>query len=92
MKKIAALFLCICMMLSLVACGGAGDTTAATAANATGSTETIAARPVGGVFMAGFGRVDITPKESVPMASYGDDRERLSTGLYSYLEARAVVV
>ena len=78
MKKIFAILLTVCMLLGLVACGGAAaeeaQTTAAPAAT----------------FMAGFGMVDITPKESVPLASYGDDR--MSEGLYSKLEARAVVL
>ncbi|MBR4889652.1 MAG: neutral/alkaline non-lysosomal ceramidase N-terminal domain-containing protein, partial [Clostridia bacterium] len=92
MKKLFALFLCACMILSLVAGGGSDGADAVTVVNTTGNAENTDTQIAGGVFMAGFGRVDITPKESVPMASYGDDRERLSTGLYSYLEARAVVV
>ena len=36
-------------------------------------------------FLAGFGVANITPEDSVPMASYGD--LRFSDGLYSYLEA-----
>jgi len=78
MKKLLAIILTACLVLGLVACGSSSA--------AGGETEASS----GGKFMAGFGMQDITPKDSVPLASYGDDR--MSTGLYSKLEARAVVV
>ena len=84
MKRILSLILALCMLLALAACGGSEDAPAGTDGNkADGGSK-------GGTFMAGFGMVDITPKDSVPLASYGDDR--MSEGLYSKLEARAVVV
>lgn len=43
-------------------------------------------------FLAGFGVVDITPEESVPLTSYGDDLRRFSEGKFSDLEARALAV
>lgn len=45
-----------------------------------------------GQFLAGFGKTDITPEESVPMASYGDDLRRFSEGKYSNLDARALAI
>ena len=83
MKKLITLLLIACMVLGLVACGSSSG------AEATGGE---AGGEAGAVFMAGFGMKDITPKESVPMASYGDDKDRWSEGLLSYLEARAVVL
>ena len=80
MKKMLSLILAIFMLLSLVACGSSGGA-------AGGETEAPKA-----VFMAGFGMQDITPAEPVPMASYGDSRDRISTGLYSKLEARCVAL
>ena len=82
MKKLFACILVCCMVLGLVACGSSSG------AEATGET----GGQTGAVFMAGFGMQDITPKESVPMASYGDDKDRWSEGLLTYLEARAVVL
>lgn len=79
MKRIFAIILVLCMALSLVACGSS---------NGAGNGATEAKRQ----FMAGFGVVDVTPKDSVPLDSYGDARDRMSTGRYSNLEARAVVV
>lgn len=43
-------------------------------------------------FLAGFGMTDITPEDSVPMTSYGDDLRRFSEGRFTDLEARAVAV
>jgi len=81
MKRLLSLILSLLLAVSLVACGKsdspAGD-------SASGKTES--------TFMAGFGMMDITPKDAVPLGSYGDAKDRISTGLYSYLEARAVVV
>jgi len=44
------------------------------------------------VFKAGFGMVDISPKNSVPLSGYGASQNRMSTGNYSTLEARCVAV
>ena len=79
MKRILSVLLVLAMAFGLVACG---------AGSAGGNGE--AGGKGDNVFMVGFGMQDITPKDSVPMASYGD--LRFSDGLYSYLEARAVAV
>ena len=90
-KRWFSLLLCLCMVVTFAACGGAGVTKTESAGSSDGTAAATAGKQdATGVFMAGFGRVDITPKDSVPMASYGDDR--MSTGMYSYLEARSVVV
>ena len=82
MKKILAILLALCIVLGVAACGSTAAEGGATGEGGEG----------GGVFMAGFGMKDITPKDSVPLDSYGDARDRMSTGLYSKLEARAVVL
>jgi len=43
-------------------------------------------------FLAGFGMADITPEDSVPMASYGDDLRRFSQGVAAPLQARALAI
>ena len=73
--------LILCLALGLVACGGAAG-----GSGEGGQTEPKAQ------FKAGFGMADVTPEGSVPLASYGDSRERMSTGMYSFLEARAVAI
>lgn len=81
MKKFASLFLVVCLILTLAACGEgaapAGTTAAATQASS---------------FRAGFGVVNITPDGEVNMAGYGDQKDRLNTGVITYLEARAVAI
>ena len=44
------------------------------------------------VFKAGFGMEDISPKNSVPLDSYGDAARRMSTGSYTPLEARCIAI
>ena len=90
MKKIIAICLILCMALGLVACGGPGST--AEGAKGAAADGTTAGGAKTGVFMTGFGMRNITPKDSVPLDSYGDARDRMSTGIYTYLEARSVAV
>ena len=78
MKRFVSILLMLCLCLGLLACGTSGGATETTEAKAT--------------FKAGFGKQIITPDEPVPMASYGDDRDRISTGRFTELEARAVAI
>ena len=86
MKRLFALILMISMLLGLVACGSSAPANSGTEAGATeGKTAT---------FMAGYGKVDITPEDTsgVPMNGFASSSERLSTGLLSYLYSIAVAV
>ena len=84
MKKLLSIILVLCLMVGLVACGAAGD-----AAGQGGETT---AAPSEGGFRVGFGRMDITPKDPVPMASYGNARDRISEGIYSYLYINVLAI
>ncbi len=86
MKKLIALLLLLALALSLCACDKDGDN------NSSAGGETSVDALIKGKFSAGFGKVDITPTESVPLDSYGDARERMSDGLFSYMYALAVAV
>ena len=83
MKRIITMLLALCLAFSLAACTGevAGESNGNLG-------ETL---PAGG-FRVGFGRADITPKESIPMASYGNPLNRMSEGLFTYLYINAVAV
>lgn len=83
MKRFISLFLAFCLLLALTACGGGGE--AETTAGPIG------AGKLDG-FCVGFGREDVTPKESVPMASYGNPEQRMSQGLYTYLNVNVLAV
>lgn len=83
MKKVLSLIMAVLMLGSLCACSSGSENNAATNA----STEPAA------VFMAGYGKVDITPEEyGVPMNGYGNQDTRLSTGLGSYIYAIALAI
>ena len=86
MKKYLCLFLAILMILSLCACSGsdaAKETTAATEATVE------EAKPQ---LEIGYGKVNITPSYSVGLSSSGDEKNRRSTGLISYVFATCIAV
>ena len=76
MKKIICLFLAILMTLSLCACGGSNA----------GTQEEKPQLEIG------YGKVNITPNYSVCLAASGDEKQRRSTGMVSYLFATCVAV
>ena len=77
MKKLLCLTLAVLMILSLCACGGSG------------AAKKEEEKPQ---LQVGFGRVNITPTYSVGMSASGDEKNRRSTGLISYLYATCVAV
>ena len=88
MKKILCLLLAVVMLLSLCACGGSGnkENNGEEAGNeATGE----AAKEQ---LQLGYGKVNITPSYSVGLASSGDEKNRRSTGLISYLFATCLAM
>ena len=76
MRKLLCLTLSLLMILSLCACGGSGA----------------AKEEEKPQLEIGFGRVNITPNYSVGMSASGDEKNRRSTGLISYLYATCVAV
>ena len=81
MKHILSLFTAIVLLLGLCACGTAGEPAADATTAAPAAT-----------FKAGYGKVDITPQDSVPMNGYSSSSERMSTGILSYIYSIAVAV
>ena len=76
MKKILSVILVLVMVLSLCACAPGGEGGSASK----------------GGWQVGYGRVDITPKESVPLKGYGNTWKRMSTGFLDYLYATALAI
>jgi len=73
MKKVLAIIFCTWMLLSLFAgCAQGGNETT------TGAPE---------ILKVGYGRADITPKESVPLYGYADSLKRYSTGVLDSIYA-----
>lgn len=90
MKKIISIIVAALMLLAMAACSKV-DPAGETAGSAKPDTAT-GAEDSAFEFMAGFGAVDVTPKNPVNMAGYGDHDTRLSEGFVTYLEARAVAI
>ena len=87
MKKIISLLLAFVLMLSLVACGGDGETADKGDSNAV-------AGPTlkEGQLLAGYAKVDITPEDSVPLGGYGNTDQRMSTGFREPMYATILVL
>ena len=83
MKKILSLALALVMALALCACGSAGE-------GGAGETETTAAST--GAYQVGYGRSNITPDYSVPLAGYGNTSMRMSTSFQTYLYSNCVAI
>ena len=83
MKKILALLLALACLGTLCACGSSEPVVTEGASDGL--------YPRGG-FRAGFGRADVTPRESVPLSGYGNSIQRMSTGIMTYLSVNVVAV
>lgn len=91
MKKLTAMLLMMVMVLSLTACIGeqsveTGNSTTEPATTAT----SVAVEATG--FRVGYGKVDITPQESVPLQGFGNVRQRMSTGYLDKLYTTCVAI
>ncbi|MBP5224446.1 MAG: hypothetical protein J6Z38_02545 [Lachnospiraceae bacterium] len=83
------------MALFLAGCGGSGDPTDDPAKTTAAGNETNAPSaddPYAGQFRVGHGRVNITPKDSMPLAGYGNTERRMSTGFLDYIYATCFAI
>ncbi len=105
MKKTWILPLLLALVLGLCACGGSNKETSASptegtapesssASGTTASTETgeTQSAETDDRFFAGFGRTDITPWESTPLAGYGNTAKRLGLDVLDPLKANCVAL
>jgi len=76
MKQVISILLVLVMVLGLCACAG--------------EKKSAAAQPK--EFRVGFGRVNITPSYSVPLAGYGNSDMRMSEGFLDYLYATCIAI
>lgn len=82
MKRILCLILCLTLALALFGCGGSQE--------AAGEP---AAVDITGKFSVGFGKVDISPEQSVYLRGYGDDKkDRMSTMVADPLYATCMAI
>lgn len=76
MKRCLTLLLIAAILIATCACGGTANK----------EEEKITA------FQVGFGRTDITPEDSVPLAGYGNTSKRMSKDVLDYLYATCIAI
>ena len=80
MKKVLSMFLCTLLILSaLSGCAPSDETPESTGQSS-----------VSHILSVGYARVDITPKESVPLRGLGTSSERMSTDVIDPLYATCI--
>lgn len=88
MKKLVTLILCLCLVLSLAACGSAGGGTSQTATTAAPNAPAEEAKD----FRVGYHRVDITPSAPTGLAGYGNIDERKHTEVLDFIYLTCVAI
>lgn len=88
MKKTIAILLLLALVLGLVGCGPATPNTP-TGGETNGSEASTDGNTASG-FRVGYGRANITPRDSVPLSGYGNSSTRMSTGYLDYLFATCI--
>lgn len=83
MKKVLSILLCLCMALSLMACGSSSE--AAT-------TAPVATTQPASQFRVGYARENITPDKPTGLAGYGNIDERKHTEVLDYLYLTCVAI
>lgn len=82
-KNVISLFLALVLTLTLGACTVPGNNPADSTTAAVAGT---------GEFRVGYGKVEITPEESVPLAGFGNVEQRMSTGYIDRLYTTCIAV
>jgi hypothetical protein len=77
MKKVICILLAALLVMALCACGSSGAKE-----GGLGS----------GQILVGYGKVDITPEDSIPLGGYGNTERRMSEGFVDYLYATCFAV
>lgn len=86
MKKLLSLILSLTLLLSLAACGTAQEGSGQDAAAELGY------ELKDGQLLVGYGKVNITPEDSMPLGGFGNSDKRMSTGFQTYLFATCVAI
>lgn len=92
MKKTICLLLTVLMVLSLFACASSEKTGESQVASTQTATEAATTEAIAAGFRVGFGRMEITPEDTVNLAGYGDDSSRQSEGVMDFLYTTCVAI
>ena len=87
MKRLIAVLLLLAIAVSLMACGASEGGTAAGGNN---SAATFDLKE--GQLAVGYGKVNITPEDSMPLGGFGNPEQRMSTGFQSYIYATCIAI
>lgn len=90
MKRFFSIILAVAMVLSLCACAKSAES-GQDAPQETQQTPEAQTTPETSL-LVGFGRENITPSYSVPLAGYGNTSQRMSDGFLSYIYATCIAV
>ncbi len=82
MKKTICIILSAILLLSLCACGAAGESSSAPETTGAATSQ----------LLVGYGRTNITPDVSLPLQGYGNTEQRMSDGFMDYLYATCFAV
>ena len=88
MKKLISILLLLAMAVSLLACGASEGGAAQGGAAQSGTGFSLKE----GQLAVGYGKVNITPEDSVPLGGFGNTSQRMSTGFRTYLYATCIAI
>ncbi len=91
MKRSLCMLLPSAMLMGLGACASPGELPQ-TGTTAAAPSSAVTITPASYAMQVGFARADITPRESVALAGYGNSATRRSKNVLDYLEASCVAV
>ena len=92
MKRIFAITLALLMIVSLCACGKTGQSGTGSGAAKETTMAQNEKHTASSALSIGYGKVNITPKYSVPLSGYGNSSQRMSTGFRSPLYAICLAI
>lgn len=90
--RILSIALCVAMLLSIAACGGDSSATLNTRKYAYGESVPDGDKTATKGFRVGYGRTEIMPKDSVPLDSYGNALQRMSTGFLNMIYFTCIAI
>ena len=88
MKKLISMLVLLALAISLVACGASEGGAAQGGAAQSGTGFSLKE----GQLAVGYGKINITPEDSVPLGGFGNTDQRMSTGFRTYLYATCIAI
>lgn len=90
-KKILSVILILVLILSLMGCV-ASTPNSTDGTDGTENTQATGSNVEAGGFRVGYARLEIMPKDPVPLAGYGNTERRLSAGFLNYIYTTCIAI